>query len=405
MKNFHRSLVALAFVLGAVTTAASVSAAATPKSKTITCYRVVSNHVQSRHFTTTHNLCPKGWTKKKPSVNSQLSDVVETPPSANLSETGSTLLYPLWNIWAPAYQGRFSQVSLSTAGTGSGTGIADAANGTVNIGSSDAYLSSTQVTATPGLLNIPLAISYQVIAYNIPGLHAHLKLNGTIIAGIYTGTIKNWNDTAIASLNPGVSLPNLPIVALHRSDGSGDTFLFTQYLSKQVASWASTISYGTTVAFPSISNGLGESGNGGMVTGCNATPGCIAYVGISYLAQILGDGMTYASLANGNGQYVLPTSTSVSAEAAAFSRQTPNNGTISMIDGKVNGGYPIINYEYAIVNKSQSSTSTAKAVRSVLEWAINPKFGNDAQYLSQVRFESLPPKVLAQSVAQIKKIN
>ena len=332
------------------------------------------------------------------------SMVVETPPAASLTETGSTLLYPLWNLWAPAYQNRFSQVSVTTAGTGSGTGIADAANNTVNIGSSDAYLSPTVLSANPGLLNIPLAISYQAIVYNIPGVTRHLNLSGQVLADIYTGKVTSWNDPVVAAMNPGVTLPNLPIVALHRSDGSGDTFIFTQYLARQVASWNSTIAYGTTVAFPSIPNALGENGNGGMVSGCQATKGCIAYVGVSYLTQVLGDGMGYAALRNGIGQFVLPNQTTAAAEAAGYARHTPDNGTISMINGRVKNGYPIVNYEYAIVNKQQSNASTAKAVRSLLEWAINPKYGNDSSYLDLVRFNPLPAKVIAQSLKQIATI-
>ena len=329
---------------------------------------------------------------------------VETPPSASITETGSTLLYPLWNIWAPAYTNKYAQVNLTTGGTGSGTGIADAASGTVNIGSSDAYLSPSVVAATPSLMNIPLAISVQVIAYNIPGLHAHLKLSGTILSGIYRGTITNWNDSSIQSLNPGVTLPNLQIVALHRSDGSGDTFLFTQYLSRQDSTWASSVAFGTTVSWPTISNSLGENGNGGMVSGCAATPGCVAYVGISYLTSVLGGGMTYASLLNGDGSYVLPSTTTAATEAAGYAKITPANGTISMINGRVKGGYPIVNYEYAIVNKQQSSTSTAKAVRSILEWAINPKLGNSERFLSQVNFLPLPTKVAVASLKQIQNI-
>ncbi len=329
---------------------------------------------------------------------------VETPPTANLTETGSTLLYPLWNIWSPAYQSKFPQVSITTGGTGSGTGIADAASGTVNIGSSDAYLSSSVLATTPTLMNIPLAISYQIIAYHVPGVTAHLSLNGTVLAEIYQGKITNWNDPAIGALNPGITLPNLPIVALHRSDGSGDTFIFTQYLSRQSASWSSTVSYGTTVAFPAISNALGENGNGGMVSGCAATAGCIAYVGVSYQAQVLGDGLTYAKLLNGDNQYVMPSPTAALKEATTYQNQTPANETISMINGRVNGGYPIVNYEYAIVNKSQSSSNTAKAVRSLLEWSISPRQGNGSQYLSQVNFVPLPLKVVDKSLKQIKQI-
>ncbi len=344
--------------------------------------------------------------KPKPKVKAPTSVniVVEKPGSANISETGSTLLYPLWNLWAPAYQNTYPSVSITTAGTGSGTGIADAANGTVNIGSSDAYLSPTTLAANPGLINIPLAISYQVITYNIPGLNAHLNLNGKVLSAIYRGSITNWNDPAIAALNPTVKLPSLKIVALHRSDGSGDTFIFTQYLSRQDSTWSSSISYGTTVAFPAISNALGENGNGGMVSGCQATPGCVAYVGVSYLTQALGDGLSYARLLNGDGQYVMPGDSAVALEAAGYAKITPASGTISMINGRVKGGYPIINYEYAIVNKSQSSSTVAKAVRSVLEWAISPKAGNSSRYLSQVRFQPLPVKVSAASYKQIQSI-
>ncbi len=343
-------------------------------------------------------------TKHKAKAKPVTMFTVEKPKPANLSETGSTLLYPLWNLWAPDYQAAYPKVTISTAGTGSGTGIADAASGTVNIGSSDAYLSPTTLASSPTLLNIPLAISYQVIMYNIPGVTAHLKLNGNVLAKIYLGEITNWNDPAITSLNPGVNIPSLGIVALHRSDGSGDTFLFSQYLARQDGhDWGST-NYGTTVTWPAIKNSLAEQGNGGMVSGCSSTPGCVAYIGVSFLTQGLGDGLGYAQLKNGVGQYMMPTAKAVATEATGYTRITPSNGTISMINGHVKNGYPIINYEYAIVNKKQSSPATAQSVRSLLEWAISPKFGNSNQYLSQVRFLALPTRVAEQSFKQIHKI-
>jgi len=401
MKNLLRSLTAIALATSGLLVAVALPASATTKTKIVTCFRLEKNVVHTAKF---HGSCRAGWSKKRPKPAPVADDSVETPGTASLTETGSTLLYPLWNIWAPAYQSEFPQVSVTTGSTGSGTGIADAASGTVNIGSSDAYLSSTQLTSTPNLLNIPLAISYQMIEYNIPGVTAHLKLNGTIVSQIYQGQITNWNDSAIAALNPGVNLPNLKIVALHRSDGSGDTFIFSQYLTDSDPTWSSKYSYGTTISWPTISNALGENGNGGMVSGCAATAGCIAYVGISYLTSVLGDGQTYAQLENGNGQYELPTPATASAEAAGFTAKTPANGTISMVDGKVSGGYPIVNYEYAIVNKAQSSSTTAKAIRSLLEWAIDPSYGQSSQYLGQVRFDPLPVKIVTQSYKQIKEI-
>jgi phosphate transport system substrate-binding protein len=224
-----------------------------------------------------------------------------------------------------------------------------------------------------------------------------------VLAEIYRGRIVKWNTAAIAKLNPGLALPDTPIVTLHRSDGSGDTFLFTTYLSDSTKTWATTIGYNTSVTWPK-SDELAETGNSGMVAGCKLTPGCIAYIGISYQTQALGDGLTYAELKNGKGQYVLPTSTSIAAEASGYVNKTPKTGSISLIDGKIDHGYPIINYEYAIVSKKQSSSSVAKTVRSVLEWAINPKDGNSASYLSQVSFHPLPLKVADNSFKQIQSI-
>jgi len=329
---------------------------------------------------------------------------VSKPPVATISETGSTLLYPVFNLWVPGYNATYPTVTIETAGTGSGTGITDATNGTVQIGASDAYLSSTEKHAAPTLEDIPLAISAQEIYYHVTGVTAHLKLNGKLLAQIYDGKITNWSTAEIAKLNPGIKLPTLKIAPLHRSDGSGDTFLFTTYLSDSTKTWATKVGYNTSVTWPAAPGELAETGNSGMVAGCKTTPGCIAYIGISYQTQSLGDGLVYGQVENGNGQYVLPTSTTIAAEAAGFAAKTPSTGAISMIDGKVSDGYPIINYEYAIVNKKQSSSSTAKAVQSFLEWAINPKDGNSANYLSQVNFHPLPTKVADNSFAQIKAI-
>ena len=330
------------------------------------------------------------------------SSGVETPSGGTVTETGSTLLYPLFNLWAGGYNTKFPSVTIQTAGTGSGTGISEAENGTIDIGASDAYLSPSVVSANPDLKNIPLAISSQIVAYNIPGVLSHLKLSGKVLSEIYQGQITKWNASQIASLNPGVTLPATPIVTLHRSDSSGDTFLFTQYLSKADPSgWGAKIGYNTTVPWPNAPGALGETGNSGMVSGCKATPGCIAYIGISYLTQALQAGLGYASLQNAKGTYEVPTAASIAAEAAAFVKKTPANGTISLIYGNIEGGYPIVNYEYAIVSNHQSSSSTAKNIRSVLEWALNKKYGNDSSYLSQVNFQPLPSKVEAQSLKQV----
>ena len=333
-----------------------------------------------------------------------LSSLEKWPTSSvALQETGSSLLYPLFNLWQGQIQKEWPSVSLTTAATGSGTGIADAANGTVNIGASDAYLSPAQVQQTPGLMNIPLAISAQQVNYNVPGVTGHIKLDGPTIAAIYTGQITNWNDAKIAALNTGLTLPNLPIVTVHRSDSSGDTFLFTSFLTAAAPS-AWTIAPNTTVAWPNVPGAVAAQGNGGMVQACQKNPGCIAYIGVSYLNQATAAGLGYASLKNKSGNFELPTQAAVSAATGAFANSTPANGAVSMIFGSATDGYPIVNYEYAIVPSKQPSALAAQAVRAVLAWAVDPTGGNAPTFLDQVGFVALPTQVQDISAKLIAKV-
>jgi phosphate transport system substrate-binding protein len=322
----------------------------------------------------------------------------------SLSESGSTLLYPLLAAWAAAYHRQYPQLTITTAATGSGAGIADASAGTVRLGASDAYLSSGDLVKNPSLLNIPLAISAQQVDYNLPSLGpgVHLNLDGAVLAQMYQGVITRWDDPAIAALNPGVPLPGTRVVPLHRRDSSGDTFLFSSYLSMHDPAWNAAIGYGTTVAWPAVPGAPALTGNSGMVAGCQATPGCVAYVGISYLSQALDAGLGEAQLANDSGQYLLPTAASISAEVSTFVSSTPANETISMVNGPDPGGYPIVNYEYAIVSTRQPSAVKARDIKAFLHWAITS--GNAPSYLDQVRFQPLPGTVVSLSDAQIASI-
>jgi len=342
-----------------------------------------------------------------PSAGASPSGPASGPAPAHMaiSETGSTLLYPLMGLWAAAYHQQHPQVSVTLGATGSGVGIADASAGKINIGASDAYLSSGVAVQNPTLINVPLAISAQQVNYHVPGLRAgvHLRLNAAVLAQMFQGKITTWNAPAIAALNPGVGLPSTKVVPLHRSDGSGDTFMFTSYLSAHDAGWNSGIGYGTTVAWPAVRGSSAWKGNGGMVAGCEATAGCVAYIGISYLSKALAGGLGEAELANTAGAYLLPTAASIRAEAQPFVSATPTNETISMIDGPAAGGYPIINYEYAVVSTRQPSAAKARAIKAFLNWAITA--GNSLQYLSGVGFQPLPGPVAALSGAQIAKIS
>ncbi|MEP7022987.1 MAG: phosphate ABC transporter substrate-binding protein PstS, partial [Actinomycetota bacterium] len=236
------------------------------------------------------------------------------------------------------------------------------------------------------------------------GLRAgtHLRLTAALLARMYEGKVSAWDDPAIGALNPGVQLPHVKVVPLHRSDSSGDTFLFTGYLSTHDPAWNSAIGYGTTVAWPAAHGAVGEHGNSGMVAGCEAVRGCVAYIGISFLTSALAGGLGEARLANAAGRFLLPTASAISAAAGAFVASLPPSGTISMVNGPAAGGYPIVNYEYAIVRSKQPDATKARAVKAFLHWAITT--GSSPLYLDPVRFRPLANAVVALSDAQIAKI-
>jgi phosphate transport system substrate-binding protein len=325
-------------------------------------------------------------------------------PAGTLSETGSGLLYPLMHSWAAAYRKQAPGVTVTTASTGSGTGIAAAAAGTADLGASDAYLSSGDLVKTPALLNIPLAVSAQTVIYNLPGVSAsaHVRLDGAVLAGIYDGAITRWNDPRIAAINPQLTLPSIPIVPVHRSDSSGDTFIFTSYLSTQDQRWNDTIGYGTTAAWPSAAHGQAADGSVAVLHACESTPGCVAYNGISYLAQARSGGLGEAELANAAGAYTLPDAATIQASLASFVSLTPPNETISMIDGPAATGYPIVNYEYAVVSTRQPSAAKASELKAFLRWVITT--GNEASYVDAVGFQPLPAALVALGEQQIAEI-
>lgn len=323
----------------------------------------------------------------------------------NILETGSSLLYPLYNLWVPAYMHAHPNVRITTQSTGSGTGISQAVEGIAQIGASDAYLSNALERMHSKMLNIPLAISLQMVNYNVPGLNKdHLKLSGPVLAAIYQGRITKWNDPQIAKMNPGMRLPNHAIVPIHRTDGSGDTFIFTQYLAFSTPEWANSLSYGTTISWPAVPGSLGAEGNPGMVTGLKGSPYSIAYIGISYQHAIEQDGMGIAALENRDGKFVLPTARNAAAAAEQMVKKTPQDGRVSLIFAPGAESYPIINYEYAIVSKNQPSGETAAALRDLFTWAISKNGGNAAKYMNAVHFVALPEPVAQLSQNLINQI-
>ncbi|MCL6455002.1 MAG: phosphate ABC transporter substrate-binding protein PstS [Alicyclobacillus sp.] len=329
--------------------------------------------------------------------------VASRAQAVTLTETGSSLLYPLFtDQWIQAYKSVDPSVTIEASSTGSGTGISQAVAGTVNIGASDAYMADQQVSQNQGMLNIPLAISAQQVMYNLPGVHGHLHLTGNLLAKIYQGKIQYWDDPAISAANPGLHLPHLAITPVTRSDGSGDTFLFTQFLSDTNPTWKNGPGYGTSVNWPPVHSEVAANGNQGVVTTLAGTKGAIGYVGISWLDNAVAKGLGYAALQNKAGNFVLPTETNIQAAADAAT-DIPKDERISLIDEPGQNSYPIINFEYAIVNQQQRG-ATGTALKHFLEWAIDPQGGNAAKYMTPVHFLPLPSKVEPLSQAQIQQI-
>lgn len=325
-----------------------------------------------------------------------------------LHEDGSSLIYPYLLALAPQLPAKYPNITLSPASGGSGKGQTDAIAGNVQMGGSDAFLSSSQFSGNPGLMNIPIAVSAQAVNYNVAGLtlpagQTGLHLSGCILANMYMGKITNWDDPSIAALNPGAKLPNLPIVPIHRVDSSGDTFIFTSFLTDTSSAWSSGPSFGTLVSWPTASQ-VSANGNPAMVQACAANPGCIAYIGVSVEAQASSAGLGEALLQNQSGNYVLPTGTNMAASVSQGASSVPKDLAVSLIYEKGADSYPIVNFEYLIVKKTQPSADTATAIKDFFSWALSPTGGATPANLGTVGFIALPSSAMPGVQAEVNSI-
>lgn len=322
-----------------------------------------------------------------------------------LNESGSTLLYPLFQSWIESYKSVAPDVALTAASTGSGAGTDSALAGAVRMGASDAYLSDAVAAQNPQLLDIPLAISAVMLNYNLPGLNgANLKIDGPTLAAIYSGAVTEWDDPRIKAMNPGAALPHQGIIPVRRADGSGDTFVFTQFLDFSAESWEDNPGFGTDIPWPKVAAEKAATGNEGIVKTLAAMPYAIGYVGISYASEIAKAQLGTAMVGNQAGKFVLATSRSIANAAAQLDPRTPPYERISLVFAPGDDSYPLVNYEYVLVSKAQPDVATADALRSFLLWAISATGGNSDKHLAPVGFIPLPDFIRGLSEAQIAKI-
>jgi phosphate transport system substrate-binding protein len=318
--------------------------------------------------------------------------------NAMLTGAGSTFINPLMSKWTQEYNQLYPGVKINYQSIGSGGGRQQFLARTVDVGVSDAPLTDDQFSQAGGLtktLHIPMTMGGEVLAYNLSDVSTQLKLDGTTIANIYLLNIKTWNDPAIAALNPGVNLPNTPIAVVHRSDGSGTTDIFTDYLSKVSPDWKSKVGRGTSVQWP---GGIGAQGNEGVTNQVKLTKGAIGYIELAYAKQ---NDIPYALLKNKAGKFLDATPDTVSAAAEGIAQGAiPDDLRYSITDAPGDNAYGIAGTTWALVYVDQTDANKGKVLAYFLWWATH-----DGQQLGKdLLYAPLPQALASRDEAQIKKM-
>jgi phosphate transport system substrate-binding protein len=293
-----------------------------------------------------------------------------------LTGAGATFPEPFYTKAFYMYTHAYPQVTVNYQAVGSGAGIQQFTKGTVDFGASDVPMQAAEITAAGGpdsLVQIPTTLGVVAVAYNLSGV-SKLKMDGPALAGIYLGNIKKWNDPELAALNAGVSLPNTSITVVHRSDGSGTTYHFTDYLGKVSDLWKSKVGVAKSVQWPA---GIGGKGNDGVAQAIKQTDGAIGYVELAYVVQT---GMHQAFLANKNGKFVQASVAGATAAAAQNSSVSPSNFSITDEPGDTT--YPMAGFSWILVRSSISDPAKAKAIVYLLKWLVSDgqTYGTDLQY-------------------------
>lgn len=310
-----------------------------------------------------------------------------------LNGAGATFPFPLIDTWRVEYQKINPDVSLNYASIGSGGGIKQFIEKTVDFGATDAPLSPTEYKRANNPVHIPETIGSVVISYNLPEVTTPLKLTGPVIADIFLGKITKWDDPKIKELNPDLNLPNEDIISAHRSDGSGTTFVFTDYLSRVSPEWNSTIGAGKSVQWPS---GLGAPGNEGVSASIQGSPYSIGYVELAYA---LTTGMKYASIQNQEGNFIEPSINSTMAAVSASAPTLPEGSqpwnTVSITNALGANSYPISSFSYLLLFKELSTNpgideQKAKALVEFAEWAVT----DGQQFAEPLGYVPLPQDII-----------
>jgi phosphate transport system substrate-binding protein len=302
-------------------------------------------------------------------VLATLAVVASASPTARadtlqLNGAGATFPYPIYSKWFSDYQKVDPSLQINYQSIGSGAGIRQLQEKTIDFGASDSPMTDEQLAKSGGkVIHIPTVLGAVVLCYNLPGVEKGLKLSAENIADIFLGKVTKWNDPSIAKANPSAKLPDMAIVVARRSDGSGTTGIFTEYLSKTNPAWKEKVGTGTAVNWPT---GMGGKGNEGVAGLIKQAPGTIGYVELLYADK---NGLSYAAIKNKAGEFVLPSTKSVTAAAAASVKTIPADFRVSITDATGKGAYPISGFTYLLVPTDMPKEKAVKFV-AFLKWAL-----------------------------------
>jgi phosphate transport system substrate-binding protein len=312
-----------------------------------------------------------------------------------INGAGATFPYPIYSKWFDVYAKENPGIKFNYQSIGSGGGIRMLSNRTVDVGASDAPMTNQQLADAPGkILHFPSVMGAVVLAYNLPGFSGTLRLTGPVIADIYAGKITKWDDDQIKALNPGGAIPSQDIVVCHRSDGSGTSYIFTDYLSKVSPSWASDPGKGTAVKWPA---GLGGKGNEGVTALIQQTPGAIGYIELIYA---LNNKIPFAQIQNKAGNWVTASLAGVTAAAASSAGDMPSDFRVSITNAPGADAYPISSFTWLLVYQKQTNKDVGEQIKKFLGWAMT-----EGQTLAPaLQYAPLPAEVVQKETAQIQEI-
>ncbi|VVM05106.1 Phosphate-binding protein PstS [Methylacidimicrobium tartarophylax] len=310
-----------------------------------------------------------------------------------INGAGASFPYPLYARWFATYERLDGTVRFNYQAIGSGGGQQLLLHQIVDFGASDSPMRPSLLQTAPGkILHIPMIAGADALAYNLPG-SPPLRLTPDVVADIFLGRIQNWNDSRLAEINPGITLPSLPLVVVHRSDGSGTTYIFTDYLSKISREWSGIVGRGTAVRWPS---GIGAKGNEGVAGQIRSLPGAIGYLELAFAFQ---NRLPFAAVQNRAGNYVLPSPESI-AQALAPTSLTPGDFPISIADAENTGAYPIAGLTWLLLYEKPSNRQKAEKLLSFVRWCLT-----DGQALaSSLDYAPLPPRLRERVLASLPEI-